>query len=91
LKNICRNILGNKKVENYSETAQELIASYSAIGCNMSLKRHFLHSHVGFSLKTWQLSPIKIAEGSIRISPKLKRDTVENRVPICWPNTAGVL
>jgi len=36
----------------------------------------------GLSLKIWQLSPIKIAEGSIRISPKLKRDTVENGVPI---------
>jgi len=46
--NICRNFLGNKKAENYSETAQELIASYSAMGSNMSLKLHFLHSHVGF-------------------------------------------
>jgi len=48
LKNICRNFLGNEKVENYSETAQQLTASYSAVGCNMSLTLHFLHSHVGF-------------------------------------------
>jgi len=34
-----------------------------------------------FSLKTWLLSPMKIAEGSIRIFPKLKRGTMENGVP----------
>jgi hypothetical protein len=44
-----------------------------------------------FSLKARQVSPIKIAEGSIRVSPKLKRDTVENGVPVCWLNTAGIL
>jgi len=34
---------------------------------------------------------MRIAEGYIRISPKLKRDTVENGVPKCWLNTARVL
>jgi len=43
--NVCRNFLGNKKVENYSETVQEPVASYSAVGHNMSLTLHFLHSH----------------------------------------------
>jgi len=43
--NVCRNFLGNKKVENYSKIVQELISSYSAVGHNMSLKLHFLHSH----------------------------------------------
>ena len=47
--NICRNFLGNKKVENYSEIVQELISLYRAMVCNMSLKRHFLHSHLDFS------------------------------------------
>jgi len=35
---VCRNFLGNKKAENYSEILHELISSYSAIGCNMSSK-----------------------------------------------------
>ena len=40
--NVCRNFLGNKKAENCSEILQELISSYSALGCNMSLKVHVL-------------------------------------------------
>ena len=40
--NVCRNFLGNEKGENYSEIVHELISSYSAMGCNMSLKVHVL-------------------------------------------------
>jgi hypothetical protein len=35
-------------VENDSEIVQELISSYSALGCNMSLKLHILHSNLDF-------------------------------------------
>jgi hypothetical protein len=30
---VCRNFLGTEKAENYSEILQELISSYSAVGC----------------------------------------------------------
>jgi hypothetical protein len=40
--NICRNFLGNKKVESYSEIEQELISLYHAMVGNMSLKLNFL-------------------------------------------------
>ena len=46
----------------------------------MSLKLHFLHSHMD-----------ECGEGSIRTIHKWKRGTVENRVQMCWVNTAGVL
>jgi hypothetical protein len=46
--NVCRNVLGNEKAENCSETVQQLISSHSAIGCNMSLKLRFLLSHLDF-------------------------------------------
>ena len=46
--NICRNFPGNVKVENYSKIVQELISPYSAMGCNMSLKLHFLQSYFDF-------------------------------------------
>jgi hypothetical protein len=44
--NVCRNFLGNEKAENYSEIMKELISSYSAMGCNVSLKPNFLHAHL---------------------------------------------
>ncbi len=45
---VCHNFLGNEKVEHYAEIVEELLSSYEALGCNMSLKIHFLHSHLDF-------------------------------------------
>jgi len=45
---VCHNFLGNKKDENYENIVQELLASYKDLKCNMSLKIHFLHSHLDF-------------------------------------------
>jgi len=41
---ICKDFLGN----NYQDVVQDLFTSYKAIGCNMSLKIHFLESHLDF-------------------------------------------
>ena len=48
LKNICSGFLGNHKAENYHEIVSDLVNSYKAMGCNMSLKLHFLDSHLEF-------------------------------------------
>jgi len=47
--NVCRIFLNNEKAGYYSEIMQKLISSYSAVGCNMSLKLHVLHYHLDFS------------------------------------------
>ena len=44
--NVWSTFLGNEKAENYSDIVHN--SSYSAMGCNMSLKLHFLHSHLNF-------------------------------------------
>ncbi|UYV70377.1 hypothetical protein LAZ67_7002785 [Cordylochernes scorpioides] len=36
------------KVENYRDIVNDLLLSFKALGCNMSLKIHFLHSHLDF-------------------------------------------
>ncbi|UYV72105.1 hypothetical protein LAZ67_9001826 [Cordylochernes scorpioides] len=36
------------KVENYRDIVNDLLISYKALGFNMSLKIHFLHSHLDF-------------------------------------------
>ena len=77
-------------MENYSTVVQELISSYSAMACDMSLELLFLHSHLDFFLKTLELSAMNMEKVSIRIFPKLK-STVENGVEICWLTAAGVL
>ena len=47
-KKVCTEFLGNHKANNYSEIVKELMTSYKALGCNMSLKIHFLDSHLDF-------------------------------------------
>jgi hypothetical protein len=60
----------------------------------MSLILHFLNSNPDFVLKKkkkTELSPMNMAESSIRIFPNLEKGTVENGVQICWMTTAGIL
>jgi len=38
----------NHKAEKCSDVAADLVQSYKAMGCNMSLKVHFLDCHLDF-------------------------------------------
>ena len=43
---IARNFIGNRKAENYEELVLRLLGSYQQRGSNMSIKVHFLFSHL---------------------------------------------
>ena len=45
---VIHGFLGNHKDENYKQNIAELLKNYHAMGVNMSLKIHFLHSHLDF-------------------------------------------
>lgn len=45
---IVSGFLGNNKSSNYREIVEQLLQNYKKIGANMSLKIHFLHSHLDF-------------------------------------------
>jgi len=47
-KRTCKDFLGNHKAANYRDVVQDLLTSYKAMGCSMSLKIHFLESHLDF-------------------------------------------
>jgi hypothetical protein len=47
-KSVVQNFLGNFKASNYRDIVGELLNSYKDVGCNMSLKIHFLDSHLDF-------------------------------------------
>jgi len=47
-KRICKDFLGNHKAAKYQDVVQDLLTSYKTMGCNMSLKIHFLQSHLDF-------------------------------------------
>ena len=43
---VCLNFLGNVKAYNCRELVEDVLNDYQTVGCNMSLKIHFLHSHL---------------------------------------------
>jgi hypothetical protein len=45
---ICENFLGNNKSPDFVSGVQKLLDAYHNLGCLMSLKLHFLHSHLAF-------------------------------------------
>jgi hypothetical protein len=47
-KNVTESFLGSHKAEKYREIVSDLLTTYKAMGCNMSLKVHFLDSHLDF-------------------------------------------
>ena len=47
-KRLCKDFLGNHKAVKYQDTVKDLLTLHKAMGCNMSLKIHFLESHLDF-------------------------------------------
>ena len=45
---VVAGFLGNVKKDNYKEIVANLLTNYQKMGVNMSLKIHFLHSHLDF-------------------------------------------
>ena len=45
---VAENLLGNHKAENYIEIVENIIEAFRRLGSRMSLKLHFLHSHLEF-------------------------------------------
>jgi len=51
---VVKGFLGNRRAQNYEELVNNLLQSYQKLACNMSLKIHFLHSHLDFfSRELW--------------------------------------
>jgi len=45
---VVTGFLGNRRADNYKDLLEELLCSYQKMGCNMSVKIHFLSSHLEF-------------------------------------------
>jgi hypothetical protein len=82
-KNVTTNFLGNDKAENYCDMVADLVQSYKAMGCNMSLKVHFLDSHLDFFPEN-----LRAVSDVTRTFPPWKSGT---KVPACWLIIAGHL
>ena len=45
---VVNNFLGNYHADNYTDLVENMLKAYEKMGCRMSLKMHFLHSHLDF-------------------------------------------
>jgi hypothetical protein len=46
---VVKGFLGNRRAQDNEDLVNNLLQSYQKLGCNMSLKTQFLHSHLDFS------------------------------------------
>lgn len=45
---VSQNFLGNHKSPDYKELVSNMVKNYQILGCNMSIKLHFLDSHIDY-------------------------------------------
>jgi hypothetical protein len=43
---VVKNFLGNKKADNYTQLVEDMLFHFNRLGCNMSVKFQYLHSHL---------------------------------------------
>lgn len=43
---VTKNFLGNHRSSNYSEIVNDMLEAFKNLGCNMSIKVHYIHSHL---------------------------------------------
>ena len=48
---VIKNFLGNIRADNYEELVNTMLENFKNTGSRMSLKMHFLHSHLDFFLQ----------------------------------------
>jgi hypothetical protein len=82
---VVQNFLGNHRAENYCELVTNMLTAYKQLGCRMSLKIHFLHSHLDFF-------PTNLGDVSDEHGERFHQDisTLETRYQgHCNPNMMG--
>ena len=87
-KSVCSGFLGNTRVPDYQACIEKLLKSYEDMGCRMSLKIHFLHSHLNFfpPKKQWVMSMEKDSTKTLR---RWRANIKANGTPAWWDTSAG--
>ena len=88
---VVKGFLGNRRAQNYEKLVNNLLHSYQKLGCNMSLKVHFLHSHMDFFFRRIVVQWVMNVENiSIKTFLQWRRDIKGNGTVLCSPTTAGL-
>lgn len=76
---VIKNFLGNHKAENYADLVNDMLISFKNLGCNMSIKVHYLHSHL-------DRFPVNLGDFSEEQGERFHQDlkTMEDRYQGRW-------
>jgi len=86
---VVKGLLGHRRAQNYEDLVNNLLQSYQKLGCSMSLKIHFLHSHLDFPQRIvvqWVMN----TNVSIKTFLLRRSDIKGNGNGLCSPTTAGL-
>jgi hypothetical protein len=81
---IHNDLLGNHKAVNYQNVVQELLTSYKAMGCNMSLRHTWI-----FSSKISTKSVRNMVKDFTMILCLWESSTKASGPQVCWQTIAG--
>ena len=87
---VVKVFLGNRRAQNYEELVNNRLRSYQKLCCNLSLKIHFLHSHLDFPRRIMVQWVMNTDNVSIKAFLQWRRDMKANGTVLCSPTTAGL-
>ena len=89
LKEVILNLLSNNCARNCSELVDKMLEAYKTMKCNMSLKIHFLHSHLDFFQKISETLVTNTEKGSTRTLLIWRSVTRAKVCRVCLLTTVG--
>ena len=87
---VVNEFLGNKRNQNYKELVKKLIKSYQNMSCRMSVKLHFLCSHLDFFKKILVTLVRSMVRDFTRILNPWKNDIKAAGTVQWWETTFGL-
>ena len=87
---VGKGFLGNRRPQNYEELVNTLLQSYQKLGCNMSLKIYFLHSHLDFFPENRNAVSDEHGKHFHQTFLRWRRDMKGNGTELCSPTTVGL-
>ena len=85
----CSGFLGNTHIPDYQACIEKLLKSYEDMGCRMSLKIHFLHSHLNFFLPNLGAVSDEHGERFHQDITKMENNYQDKWNPAWWEASAG--
>jgi hypothetical protein len=87
---VVKGFLLNRRVQNYEELVNNFLWSYQKLGCNMSIKIHFLYLHLDFLPKNCGAVSDEHGECFHKDISSMEKKIIGNGTVLCLPTTAGL-